>query len=412
MIPYGQHFIDEEDIQAVVELLRTGYLTQGPKIIEFEKTVAQYVGAKFAVATSSGTTALHLACIAAGIEPGDNLITSPNTFVASSNCAIYVGAIPHFADIHPETLNIDSFKLKEKLNELGRVKAIIPVHFAGFPCEMPVIKKIADDLGANIIEDGAHAFGASYPDGGKVGNCAHSLMTVFSFHPVKMITSGEGGIITTNDEDCYRNLLRFRSHGINKGNDPFIDLKLAFDEGKVNPWYYEMQYLGFNYRITDIQCALAISQMKKLDQFVMKRREIAIRYDEAFADLPYLMKTQVEGRDLSSHHLYVVRIQFEELGISRRELMAKLASLGVGSHVHYIPVPMQPYYREHYQIPERDYREANQYYQEALTLPIFPSMKEEEISNVINSVKSICLHEYKKSLNTDRRLRLDRQATR
>lgn len=219
-------------------------------------------------------------------------------------------------------------------------------------------------------------------------------------------------MITTNDEECYKKLLRLRSHGINKGNDPFLDFEQAFDRGEVNPWYYEMQGLGFNYRITDIQCALAISQMKKLDLFVAKRRKIAMRYDEAFADLPFLTKLQTKGRNLSSHHLYVIRIRFTELGISRREWMAKLASLGVGSHVHYIPVPMQPYYREHYQIQERDYREALQYYQEALTLPIFPSMKEEEISKVIESVKSVCLHEYKKSLHTDRRLRLDRQATR
>ena len=224
-IPYGRHFLDEDDIQAVVDVLRHGWLTQGPKIAEFEAAVAQYVGAKYAVAVSSGTAALHVACVAAGIKRGDTVVTSPNTFVASANCALYVGARPQFADIDPETLNLDPAALAKRSDELGSVRAIIPVHFAGLPCNMAAIREVANRVGAIVIEDATHALGATYDDGSRVGSCAHSDMAVFSFHPVKMITTAEGGMITTNDETLYRDLLRLRSHGINKGNDPYLDRK-------------------------------------------------------------------------------------------------------------------------------------------------------------------------------------------
>ena len=285
MIPYGRHYIDEADVEAVVDVLRHGALTQGPRIAEFEEALARYVGARYAVAVSSGTAALHLACLAANVGPGDNVITSPNTFVASANCALYVGAKPQFADIDAGTLNLDPQCLAAKCKELKKVRAIIPVHFAGLPCDMPSIRAIADKYGSVVIEDAAHALGASYPDGARVGSCAYSHMTVFSFHPVKAIAAGEGGMITTNDEKLYRRLLRLRSHGINKANDPFENPGSAFENGESNRWYYEMQELGFNYRITDIQCALGLSQMRKLSGFLKRRREIVHHYNERFKNI-------------------------------------------------------------------------------------------------------------------------------
>jgi perosamine synthetase len=412
MIPYGRHALDEDDIQAVTEVLRRGYLTQGPKVEEFERSVASYVGAKYAVAVSSGTAALHIACLAAHLGPGDAIVTSPNTFVASANCALFVGATPHFADIHPETLNMHPQKLAKQCAQRKNVKAVIPVHFAGLPCDMPAIEKIAQASNALVIEDASHALGAVYPKGGRVGNCAHSLMTVFSFHPVKMVTSGEGGLITTNHEGTYRHLLRLRSHGITKGNDPFLAPERAYQGTAFNPWYYEMQHLGFNYRITDIQCALAISQMKKLDRFIARRREIALRYDKAFSNISALKRVQAEGGVLSSHHLYVLRIQFSKLGLSRQEFMTRLKENGVGSQVHYIPVPMHPYYRQNYPAPESDYAEALAYYEEGLSLPLYPALTEEDIAKVIESVSLLCKNGFQKSVDSDRRMRVHRQATR
>jgi perosamine synthetase len=253
MIPYGLHYLDEDDIQAVVGQLRRS-LTQGAAISEFEHALARYVGARYAVAVSSGTAALHLACAAAGVGPGDTVITSAMTFVASANCAHYVGARAAFTDIDPQTLNMDPADLERRCK--GGVAAIIPVHFGGLPCDMAAIRTIAKRHGAVVIEDASHALGAVYADAGRVGSCTHSDMAVFSFHPVKHITTGEGGLITTNDERLYRELLRLRSHGINKGDDPLLAEEHAFTDGKRNRWYYEMQELGFNYRLTEIQAPL------------------------------------------------------------------------------------------------------------------------------------------------------------
>lgn len=388
MIPYGRHFIDEDDVQAVVEVLRHGALTQGPKIAEFEQAVAGYVGAKYAVAVSSGTAALHLACLAADVAKGDNVVTSPNTFVASANCALYAGANPRFADIDPQTLNLDLAALGKTCAELKQVKAIIPVHFAGLPCDMPAIRKVAGKHGSIIIEDAAHALGAAYPDGGKVGNCAWSDMTVFSFHPVKIIAAGEGGMITTNNEGTYRRLLRLRSHGINKGNDAFLNPDDAYQDGKFNRWYYEMQEIGYNYRITDIQSALALSQFRKIDQFINRRREEAAAYDEAFRGHDLIRPVHVNGRKTSAHHLYVVRISFDRMTMSRSEFMSKLHEDGIGSQVHYIPLHFHPYYRKRGFKPGT-FPNAEHYYREALSLPLFYDLTPSDQRRVIAKVKDL-----------------------
>lgn len=388
MIPYGRHFLDEADIAAVVEVLRGEFLTQGPKIAEFEAAVAAYVGARFAVAVSSGTAGLHLACMAADVRPDDVVITSPITFVASSNCALYVGARPVFADIDPDTLNLSAAALRETGNREGRVKAVIPVHFAGLACDMEAIRVVAEQWGAAIIEDAAHALGATYADGGKVGNCAHSLMTVFSFHPVKAIAAGEGGMITTNDEAIYRRLLRLRSHGINKGNDPLLNLDAAREAGEPNLWYYEMQELGLNYRITDIQSALALSQLGKLDRFITRRKERARRYDSALAGMTTLKPAQPTGRERSAHHLYPVRIDFRQAGYTRTQLMGRLRERGVGSQVHYIPVYSHPYYR-HLGYRSGDCPEAEAYYREALSLPLFFTLSDGDQEGVVKALKDL-----------------------
>ncbi|MFZ5589810.1 MAG: UDP-4-amino-4,6-dideoxy-N-acetyl-beta-L-altrosamine transaminase [Pseudomonadota bacterium] len=388
MIPYGRHHIDEEDIQAVVDVLRSGLLTQGPAVEAFEQAVAEYVGAKYAVVVSSGTAALHLAALAAGVGPGTSLVTSPITFVASANAALYVGGRPVFADIDPATINMSPGSLIEVLQKNPDARAVVPVHFAGLPCDMPAIKEVADGAGAVVIEDAAHALGAQYPDGRRVGCCAHSLMTVFSFHPVKAIAAGEGGMITTNDEPAYRKLLRLRSHGINKLDDPFQLPEQAKTNGVPDPWYYEMQELGFNYRITDIQCGLALSQFKKLDRFIARRRDLVKIYDETFAGMSKCRPAQVTGRDQSGHHLYVLRIDFNATGLSRAQFIQELRTRQIVSQVHYIPVPAQPYYRRLGFRPD-DYPNAQNYYREALSIPLFYDLTEGQQAQVIAAITEL-----------------------
>lgn len=388
MIPYGKHHIDEDDIQAVVDVLRSGMLTQGPTIEAFEQAIARYVGAKYAIALSSGTAALHLAALAAGVGPGKSLVTSPITFVASANAALYAGGRAVFADIDPDTINMSPDALKDALTNNPDVRAVVPVHFAGLPCDMPAIKAAADQAGAVVVEDAAHALGAIYPSGQRVGSCAYSLMTIFSFHPVKAIAAGEGGMITTNDDAIYRKLLRLRSHGINKLDDPFQLPEQAATNGVAKPWYYEMQELGFHYRITDMQCGLALSQFKKLDKFIDRRRMLAKKYDEAFSGMRNCRPAQRTGRDLSGHHLYVVRINFEKLGKNRGQLMQELKARQIGSQVHYIPVPAQPHYRRLGARPE-DYPNAQAYYQEALSIPLFYDLTGDQQMAVITAFKEL-----------------------
>lgn len=388
MIHYGQHHIDEADIQAVVDVLRSSALTQGPMVEAFEKAVAQYVGVKYAVAVSNATAGLHLAALAAGAAPGTVLITSPITFCASANAGLYAGARTEFVDVDPKTVNMAPHRLEEALAKHPNTRVVIPVHFSGLPCDMPAIKALADRAGANVIEDAAHAFGGSYPSGEKIGSCIHSLMTVFSFHPVKAIAAGEGGMITTNDERIYRLLLRLRSHGITKLDDPFQLTEQSESAGIRNPWYYEMQELGYNYRLTDIQCALGLSQFQKLDAFVARRRTLVKAYDTAFAGFKNLRPAQSEGRDLSGHHLYVVRINFDALGTTRAKLMLALREKGVGTQVHYIPVPALPVYRTLGHAPDA-YPNAASYYAEALTIPLYYDLTDAQQDFVVATLREL-----------------------
>ena len=388
MIPYGKHHIDEDDIQAVVDVLRSGIITQGPAIEAFERAVAEYVGVKYALAVSSGTAALHLAALAAGVGPGTSLITTPITFVASANAALYAGARVVFADIDPATINMSPESLKDALEKNPDVRAVIPVHFAGLPCDMPAIKSLSDQADVVIIEDAAHALGATYPNGKRVGCCENSLMTIFSFHPVKAIAAGEGGMITTNDEATYRKLIRSRSHGINKLDDPLQVEAEAFKDGEQNPWYYEMQELGFHYRITDIQCVLALSQFKKLDSFINRRYELVKNYDLVFAEMKNCRPAQTSGRDESGHHLYVLRIDFKQIALTRGQVMKKLRGYGVGSQVHYIPVPSHPYYRQLGFKPE-DYSNSQFFYEQALSIPLFFDLTDDQQNQVIQAIKEV-----------------------
>jgi len=387
MIPYGKHFIDESDIDAVVDILLNAPLTQGPKISEFERNFAQFVNSKYAVAVSSCTAGLHIASLAAGLKEGDTLITSPITFVASSNAGIYVGANVAFADIDPASINIDPDSLSLALKKYPNTKVVTPVHFAGYPCEMEEIRTLCDQVGAVIIEDAAHALGSKYKNGQMVGSCCYSLMTVFSLHPVKAIAAGEGGVITTNDELTYRRLLRLRSHGINKGDDQFICLDESMSSSGTNPWYYEMQELGFHYRITDIQCALANSQLKKLPKFIERRRKIAARYVEAFANNKFLKFAQpLDTLESSALHLFVLRINFERLRIDKAQLMRHLKNKNIITQVHYLPVPMHPFYRKNFFVDPSIYKHSNKYYRDCLSIPIFYSLTDNEQEYVISTI--------------------------
>jgi perosamine synthetase len=390
VIPYGKHHIDEDDIQAVANCLRSGALTQGPKIAEFEQAVAAYVGARFAVAVSSGTAALHIAALAAGLRPGTALVTSPITFVASANAALFCGAKVVFADIDIDTANMSSDALEDSLSKNPDIRVVMPVHYAGLPCEMTDIRAVADRAGAIIIEDGAHALGACYADGQMVGCCAYSLMTVFSFHPVKAIAAGEGGMITTNDEQVYRSLLRLRSHGINKGDDLLQFLEAAETNGVPNVWYYEMQELGFNYRITDVQCALALSQFSKLDRFLAQRRHLVYRYDQAFGNSDVIQTMQKGGRGRSAHHLYPVQIDFDSLSVSRALLMQQLRERKIISQVHYIPVPAHPYYRR-LGFDPKDYPNAQFFYNRTLSIPLFFDLTDSQQDYVMDVLDELLI---------------------
>lgn len=372
MIPYGKQTIEQDDIQAVVDVLKSDFLTTGPKIAEFEQTVADYVGAKYAVAISNGTSALHAACFAAGIEPGDEVITTPLTFAASANCVLYCGGTPVFADVDPKTYNIDPEDIRRKITD--RTKAIIAVHLAGQPCDMDAIHSIAREHGLIVIEDGAHALGSGYK-GKKVGSM--SDMTTFSFHPVKPITTGEGGMIVTDNEDFYKKMVLFRSHGITRD-----DSMMTRNDG---PWFYQQFDLGYNYRITDIQCALGCSQMKKLDRFLACRKEIVARYNEAFADCDNIITPYQLSDTESGWHLYIVQVK----NCDRRKVFENMREKGIGVNVHYIPVYMHPYYQEH-GYENVHCANAEEIYSHIISLPLYPGLTSEQQNYVIDTLKSLC----------------------
>lgn len=368
MIPYGRQTIEEDDIQAVVDVLRSDYLTTGPKIAEFEKMVADYVGAKYAVAISNGTSALHAACFAAGIQPGDEVITTPLTFAASANCVLYCGGTPVFADVDPKTYNIDPEDIRRKITD--KTKAIIAVHLAGQPCDMDEIHKIAKEHDLLVIEDGAHALGSVYK-GKKVGTL--SDMTTFSFHPVKPITTGEGGMIVTDNEQFYQKMRLFRSHGITREEN-----LMTRNDG---PWFYQQLDLGYNYRITDIQCALGCSQMKKLDRFLARRKQIVARYNEAFADCENIITPYQLPETESGWHLYIVQVK----NCDRRKVFEALREQGIAVNVHYIPVYMHPYYQEH-GYKDVHCKNAEEIYSHIITLPLYPALTEEQQKFVIEKI--------------------------
>ncbi|MAB80215.1 MAG: UDP-4-amino-4,6-dideoxy-N-acetyl-beta-L-altrosamine transaminase [Planctomycetes bacterium] len=377
MIPYGRQDIRQEDIDAVVEILRSDFLTQGPTVPAFEAAVVERVGASHGVATNSATSALHLACLALGAGPGDVVWTSPSTFVASANCARYCGADVDFVDIDPRTWNMSVAALREKLEQAERdrrlPKIVIPVHLCGQPCEMESIGELARQYGFKVLEDASHAIGARY-QGEPIGNCHHSDIAVFSFHPVKIITTGEGGLATTRDPELADRMRLLRTHGVTRDPGQMVGESLG-------PWYYEQVALGFNYRMTDMQAALGLSQLRRLDELVASRHELARAYDAALADLP-LQLPYNHPDTYSSLHLYPVRLRLDRINRTYREVFEELRRREIGVNLHYIPVHTQPYYRE-LGFSVGQFPEAERYHAEAVSLPMFPTLEKEQQEEVV-----------------------------
>ncbi len=369
-LPYGHQWIDEGDIASVVEVLRSDWVTQGPKVDEFEKKVAEYCGAKYAVAVSNGTAALQAAYTVAGITTGDEAITTPITFAATANAIIYCGAKPVFADIREDTLNIDPEEVKKKLTP--KTKAILPVDLAGYPADLDEIKAVSKEHGLIVIEDASHALGAEYK-ARKVGSL--SDMTILSFHPVKNITTGEGGMILTDNKEFYEKLKIFRHHGVVRNE--------LNNEGL---WYYQIYSLGHNFRITDFQCALGISQMRKLDRFIQRRREIAARYNEAFSEIEEIITPLEEANVKAAYHIYVIQLKTEKLKTDRKKVFEALRAENIGVNVHYIPLHLHPFYQDKFGYRRGDYPKAERYYDRAITLPIFPKMNDKDVEDVIKAV--------------------------
>ena len=377
-IPYSCQWIDEKDIEAVVSVLKSDFITQGPKVAEFEEKFAKKVGSKYAVAVANGTAGLHLAALALDLKEGDEVITSPISFLATSNAAFYVGAKPIFADIDPKTLCLDVKQVKKKITP--KTKAIFPVHFAGQPAALEELSQLCKKHGLYMVEDACHALGAQYKQS-MVGDCQYSNMAVFSFHPVKHLATGEGGMVTTNSENLYQKLCDLRSHGMVRDRGRF-ELN---DEG---PWCYEMQSLGFNYRMTDMQAALGVSQLEKIDMFVSKRREIANRYIEAFKELKLVRVPEYINDTVNSHHLFIIQLNLRNLNKTRAEIFEALKSEGLGLQIHYIPIARQPFYKKK-GYNYKDYPVAESFYKSTISIPLFPKMTEEEVDYVISIVKKI-----------------------
>lgn len=383
MIPYGRQDISQQDIDAVVEVLQSDFLTQGPKVPAFEQVVAKHVGAQHALAVNSATSALHIACLALGLGEGDWLWTTPITFVASANCGLYCGAQVDFVDIDPVTYNLCPKELEKKLiaaEKTGKLpKVVVPVHFSGQPCDMQAIHQLAQTYGFKIIEDASHAIGGKYQDE-FIGNCRYSDITVFSFHPVKIITTAEGGLALTNDDALAEKLNLYRSHGVTR------DTSLMTREPD-GPWYYQQVELGFNYRMTELQAALGISQMQRLDEFVAQRHRLAERYNQLLADLPLTLPWQ-HPDSYSGLHLYVIRLQLDKINKTHRQVFEELRAAGIGVNLHYIPVHMQPYYQD-MGFKKGDFPEAERYYNEAISLPMFSTMTEQQQDEVVRVLQKV-----------------------
>ena len=379
-IPYGRQNIDEEDINAVMEVLRSEFLTQGPVVPAFEQAIAARCGARFSFAMNSATSALHISCLALGVGPGDLVWTTPITFVASANCARYCGADVDFVDIDSRTYNMCHQQLEQKLidaEQKGKLpKVVIPVHLCGEPCNMAAIHSLSKRFGFKIIEDASHAIGGKYK-GDPIGNCKYSDITVFSFHPVKIITTAEGGMALTNDKELGMRIARLRSHGITREIT-------AMKNQPDGPWYYEQLELGYNYRMTDVQAALGLSQMKKLDSFVAERHRLAENYDKLLEQAPVRSPWR-DPDNYSGFHLYVVRLQLERTKASQKDIFVRMRTAGIGVNLHYIPIYRQPYYAAQGFNPH-DWPEAERYYSEAITLPLYPSLSFEQQCEVVNSL--------------------------
>lgn len=384
MIPYGRQDITQADIDAVVAVLQSDYLTQGPMVPQFEQAVAAHVGAKNALAVNSATSALHIACLALGLGPDDWLWTSPITFVASANCALYCGAQVDFVDIDPRTYNLCPRALEEKLiaaEKTGKLpKVLVAVHLCGQPCDMAAIHSLGERYGFKIIEDASHAIGGKYK-GEFIGNCRYSDITVFSFHPVKIITTAEGGMALTNSPELANKMALLRSHGITR--DP-----AQMTHEPDGPWYYQQVDLGFNYRMTELQAALGVSQMARLNQYVARRHELAIRYNQLLADLPVTRPWQ-HPDSYSGLHLYVIRLQFDKISKTHRQVFESLREQGIGVNLHYIPVHMQPYYQR-MGFKAGDFPQAERYYGEAISLPMFQTMSEAQQDKVVQAFRGAC----------------------
>ncbi|NQT73463.1 MAG: UDP-4-amino-4,6-dideoxy-N-acetyl-beta-L-altrosamine transaminase [Chloroflexi bacterium] len=377
VIPYARQSIDEQDVAAVCSVLRSDWLTTGPKVEQFEQAVADYVNAKHAVAVSSGTAALHAAMFALGVGPGDEVIVPPMTFAATANCVLYQGGTPVFADVEADTLLIDPAQVETNIT--AKTKAIIGVDYAGQPCDWDALREIADRHKLYLVDDGCHSLGAEYK-GKKIGTLTD--FTVFSFHPVKHITTGEGGMITTDDEDLANRMRLFRNHGI---TSDFRDREIR------GSWFYEMASLGYNYRLTDIQCALGLSQLKKLPDFLTRRREIAKIYNGTFDELEGISPLSVRDDVLHAYHLYVVRVSTDKCQCDRAQIFKELRENGIGVNVHYIPVYLHPYYRKHFGTRPGCCPIAEKAYEEIISLPMFAGMTDDDVKEVINLlVKSFC----------------------
>ena len=385
MIPYGKQNINQEDIDAVIEVLRSDFLTQGPKVPIFEDKLVKYTGSKYAFAVNSATSALHISCLALGLTKGDTLWTSPNTFVASANCALYCGANVDFVDIDPATFNLCTKKLEEKLKVAQEnnclPKVLVAVHLCGQSCDMKKIHELSNIYKFKVIEDASHAIGGKY-NGDPVGNCAYSDITVFSFHPVKIITTAEGGAALTNDPELAKSLNILRTHGITR-DEELMDSELH------GPWYYEQIDLGFNYRMTELQAALGISQMNRIDEFILERHKLAKRYSKELKNLPISLPKDIK-ESFSSLHLFVIRLKLEKITLTHKEVFMLLREKGLGVNLHYIPVHIQPFYK-HMGFKEGDFPESEKYYSEAISIPIFHGMSASQQDKVINILKKVLL---------------------